>query len=658
MTRRVVLHLALSLGVLGSISLPALAAVAPPPQPAAAAAGAVTPVAGQTGRTTMIIDGAPTLTELSYERLLEESLRQSLSAYLGPDQFLLQVRVGITQVRDPQSVAPAPIAPQPQTAWQAPPPPPDEPAAAEIEAAPGLPGLPGISADDRPTLERRTIRRQPPAVPPQPQLAPQAPQTAAAPTYTQHIDRIRISLVLPNTLKATEEDFIKNLVFQRADLNLARGDTLDISHRDFPRAAGAVAPGLASTLPGAAPTHDIPGWLWGVVGALGTATLLLAVGALTRRRPEMPPQMPFANLPAPVPAAPAPAASAESLLASLEAARMADPGPVRQELLVALLENPDAGQRYLRRVLGEEGGLAKAAILTKAIGSGLSKRLFAGMTPEEWRSIDMTALDQKGTKGDEQRAVLEEAYTAILKDQVASMTGDKTSPFAFLNTLDDSQLVYLMEDEGPRVQALVLSQLPADRAVGLMRLKTPAEQGAIAAAMGELHLLPLSAFHDLAHHLAEKAAEAPTFETAVTNGLGLLVNLLDHSDRTTEQGILSGLSSQNPRLFAQVREAYLTFDDLAKVPREVLKDALREIEKETLAEALRDAPEGVKEAVIGSLTDRARRIVEESLQTDPVAHLGEAKIEAIRKDLVSRVRQLMAAGRFTMKDLQIAKENA
>jgi len=205
---------------------------------------------------------------------------------------------------------------------------------------------------------------------------------------------------------------------------------------------------------------------------------------------------------------------------------------------------------------------------------------------------------------------------------------------------------------------LVLSQLAADRAVGLMRLKTPSEQGAIAAAMGELHLLPKSSFLDLANHLAEKASRAPSFETPVTNGLGLLVNLLDHSDRSTEQGILSGLSSQNPQLLAQVRESYLTFDDLARVPREVLKDALREVEKESLAEALRDAPEAVREAIVASLTERARRIVEDTLGQPAPAGQDEAKLEAVRKDLVMRVRQLIQAGRFSMREILSGKEEA
>lgn len=586
-------------------------------------------------------ENAPSLTELSYERLLEESLRQALAAYLGEDQFVLQVRVAFSQI------AQAPAAP----AYTAPAPGLEDPLPPEANDAPPLPGLAGVPLDEGTRRDPRPLRVSPPSVP-----------SNDSGGFLARLDRIRITLVLPNTLRPGEEDFLKNLVFQKADLNFARGDTLDLSRRDFPRGALSLAavtpaalPGGAS-LPGTAPLapNPMPGWAWGLIGAFGTGALLMG-SMLLRRRPEAAstPPMALATVPQHENTK-----AAEAILASLDAQKAQEPLPVRHDLTMLLLDHPEAGSRYLRKLLGDEGGLEKAAKLIRGLGVPLARRLTPGMADREWRAIELASLDQAEIKREDMREAMSEAFYAVLRDHTETPREDKLSPFAFLQAMDDAQLLFLLEEESTRIQALVLSQLAPDRAIGLMRLKPPSEQGAIAAAMGELHLLPMSAFQDVAKHLAQKAAEAPSFETAVTNGLGLLVNLLDHSDRLTEQGILSGLSSQNPRLFAQVREAYLTFDDLARVPREVLKDALREADKESLAEALRDAPVGVKDAIIGSLTDRARRIVEESLEGPPVAAVAEAKVEAIRKDLVGRVRQLMQAGRFSMKDLAPVQEEA
>lgn len=622
MTRRLVLQIALSLSLVATAGAPVVAAIAPLP-------------VFQTAPTRLMLgESNPSLVELSYERLLEESLQQSLSSYLGADNFVLQVRVAIAN--DPSVPRTFPAQPTPQ----AQPPAAEEPISpeADFDSIPALPGL-GIPADERP---RRTARSAPNIPLPQPPNAQQAP-AFAQPASVPRIERIRVSLVLPSSLRSADEDYVKNLVFQRADLNFARGDTLDLARRDFPRTGLPAAQEKPSGL---------PPWLWAILGALGASALIGGV-LMLRRRPEPAIAPPIPVLPVPSPNMQA----AEALLASVTTGKAAEP-PMRQDLLVMLLERPEIGERYLRRLLAEEGGLEKAATFSTAMGLNVAKRLFSGLHANEWKAIELTSLDQKDVTREDQQAALEEALFAMLRDRTELQGKGKTTPFSFLATLDDSQILYVLEEEGPRVQALILSQLPPDRAVGLMRLKSPAEQGAIAAAMGELHLLPMSSFIDLAHHMAEKATMAPSFQTPVTNGLGLLVNLLDHSDRATEQGILSGLSTQNPRLLAQVREAYLTFDDLAKVPRNVLKDALREVDKETLAEALREAPDAVKDAIVASLTERARRIVEDVLAQGPMQKQEAASIEAIRKDLVGRVRQLMQAGRFAVKELTIPKEEA
>lgn len=646
MTRRLVAHLALTVSLVAALGTPVLAAIAPVPDMQA-------PLSLQAPQTRIAIgDQGPTLAELSYERLLEESLQQSLAAYLGPDQFLIQVRVALSAASSP---AQSPMTMQPQ-AMQAPMAAPQAPAlelqaeepAAELEDSPMLPGLGNLRADEAPFQRRRPSRQLAAPSAPMPAMAPIQPQAPIAqPQAAQapRIERIRVSLVLPTGLRSGDEDYVKNLVFQRADLNFARGDTIDVARRDFPGHGGIASPPASSA--------PMPPWLWAVLGLLVGAG---AVGAFAflRRKPE--------PLVAPQPQAPVSAVgentrAAEAILASLQAQnKPQDLLPVRQDLLVQLLDSPDSGERFLRKVLSEEGGLDKAVALTRAMGVNVAKRLFTGLLPQEWKAIELASLDKKDVPAEDQRAVLEEALYSVLREKSEQQGTDKRSPFAFLSTLDDSQIIYLLEDEGPRVQALLLSQLPPERAVGLMRLKPPAEQGAIAAAMGELHLLPMSSFMDLASHLSDKATKAPSFETAVTNGLGLLVNLLDHSDRATEQGILSGLSSQNPKLLAQVREAYLTFDDLAGIPREILKDALREADKESLAEVLRDAPAPVRDAMIAALTDRARRIVEDALGAPPVVIRDAAALDAIRKDLVARVRQLMQLGRFTLKELRIPQE--
>ncbi len=620
--------IALSLGPLGMSAWAAF-----PPSPGASEQ-----------RPDLLAAGA-SMTELGYERMLEDSIRQSLSAFLGPDPFMLTVRVGLRYPLPPAAAAPVPQ---------------DEPDdwMDEGEDPPPLPGLPGLRAQEPPRLPRRprNTRELPPAQP-----------GVAVPM----VERIRIALVLPTTVREQDEDTIRNLIHEKAALDLGRGDSLEISRREFPRGAGAAAvpavtfppapgqPGATPAAPGPIPSPDggLPPWAWGLLGALGTATIGMGMALLSRRDRPYPIQSPS------LPAQPAPQGALEArpqavaLVPQASASRDASDWGGKQELMVLLLEHPDLGEKHLVRLMAAEGGMPRAAALVRGIGLPVARRLFTGIPASDWTALELAGIDQRHGESPDLREVLDEALYALMRERTERRSQDRTSPFAFLGTLDDSQLQYILEDEGPRVQALVLSQLAPERAVSILRQRGVGEQGAIAAAMGELHLLPKASFLDLAHHMSEKAALAPKLESAITDGLGLLVNLLDHSDRATEQGILSGLSSQNPRLLAEVREVYLTFDDLARVPREVLKDALREVDKQHLAEALREAPTSVQEAVKDGLTERARRIVEETLAVPPAPTTDGGEVEAIRRDLIQRVRKLLSLGRFSMQDLAPVAED-
>lgn len=541
---------------------------------------------------------------LGYERYLEESLHRGLSAYLGQDRYMVQVKAVLSEtVSLPQLMAPA--APtQPMAEIPA-------PAEPESDQPPVLPGL---------ALEGTRLDTVMPA-PQAPARAPvtYAPQPMPALSEAQRkIDRLRVSVMVPRSLSTTDEDFIRNMVMQKVDHQLVRDVSVEISRRDF----------AAQPLPMAG-ASGVPGWL--LLGLAGLGGLVVGLVASRLR----------GQAPAPVAAAPVPMSAPAAQPIKVEAPRRSEEDP-RHDLTVLLLSEPELAERFISQLLAGEMGIERAAVLSKALGMGVSRRLFANVPDAVWSQIELKQLEKDETSSEETQQAVRDALRTILRDrhQGAATSSRRQSPFAFLETLDDSQILYVLQEESPRVQALVFSQLPPGRAVGLMQLLNPGELGAITAAMGDLSSIPLSAFNDIALHLATKASEAPRFSTAVTNGVDYLVGLLDHSDRVMEQRILQELSTQNPQVLQQVRASYLSFDDIPKLSKDALRDAVRDFPKEQLAEVLRDAPEPVVTALMGALNERGRLIVEEALKGPSLLDVNPAARDAMRRDLVSRIRQI------------------
>jgi len=602
------------------------------------------------------------LEELSYEKLLEESLKQAMSSYLGNDRFIVQVRVKMQRI---QGQGPRPLQVLP---------PPLQPALTA-----NLPGTDPLDPDevDLPGLPARPAAARPAAAPvaAPPSLPPVAQQAAGpvAEAAGLRIDRVRILTVIEKNLAQEERDFIEKLIYQKADLNFARGDSLEIMNRQFPptlqKAAALAATGTdsvttAAGLPVAAPLAAgaapfagesdpaIRTMLATLLGLLGLGLILGLVALLRRRKPapgsDAPPAWASALMPQPAKEAQVPAGpSAEEQ----RAARAAQ--ALRQEIVAMLLEQPELASPMIGGLARREEGLQKVANLLRVLGMAQAARTVPGLADEERTRVEAALLSTREVAADEAVAVLEEAYPLLVaaKAEQGAQVGRKLAPFSFLDRIDDSQVLWILQDEGSKVRALVLSQLPYKRAAGLMAKWPVEEQGPVATALGELEAIPLTTFESIAEKLAMKASQAPSFSAVVTDGVGLLVNILDNADATTEQRILDNLKTQNPDMMRKVRELYLTFADLPRLPAAVIKDAVRELDPGVVAQAIRDAEEPLQEAVLGAMTDKRRALLMDALERLEGQPVDPDGAETARREVVGRIRDMVRQGRFSMKTL-------
>ncbi len=569
-------------------------------------------------------DAGLALDELSYERLMEQSLTQAVDSYLGGDRFIIQVQVAMSRA-GATAGSPVPVAPQ-----------------VGNDTFP-LPGLPGLNS--APVTAANQV--------PEPLVPPGAPLTEPAIPAGLSVDRQRILVVVDRSLTQDDRDFLKTLIDQKANLDYARGDDLRFEQRNFP---GGPAEALVAS--GSPPVPSLPAgnatrwWLEALVALLGVG-LLAALFALLRRKPGI--------VPAPaLPQGPGPA-----LLAELQAAPLApvdDPlqkadreaAILRQELVVMLLEYPDLGVAFVQDLLKKEDGSRKAAIVLRALGLQGSSRMFSGLAASQWGKVEAEFPAAREASPAETHRAIEEAYQVLVAERAASLatgSGRKNSPFAFLDKLDDSQIVFILEEEGIKIKALALSQLPIKRAAALLRRWPPEEQGAIASAIGELEAVPITAFQSIADKLAAKAEQAPSFSAIVTDGVQLLVDILDNADDATERRILDTLRTSNPSMMRRVKEVYFTFEDIPRLPPALIKDAVREMDPVRLATALRGTDQGMDERILDVLTERRRALVMDGIEELESRPPEPQAVGDARRELVTRIRTLIAQGRFSLKSL-------
>lgn len=104
---------------------------------------------------------------------------------------------------------------------------------------------------------------------------------------------------------------------------------------------------------------------------------------------------------------------------------------------------------------------------------------------------------------------------------------------------------------------------------------------------------------------------------------------------------------------AEVKRLHFTFDDLPKLPHDILSDILKSVEASEVAYALKGQPEEIKELFINSLPQRTQIILEDEIELLEGPQ-PRRKVKAAQKAIVDKARELEKEDRFKLEDFMEA----
>jgi len=219
----------------------------------------------------------------------------------------------------------------------------------------------------------------------------------------------------------------------------------------------------------------------------------------------------------------------------------------------------------------------------------------------------------------------------------------------------------MLADEHPQTQALVLSRVSPETAAEVLdalgaerqvevtrRIAALAAVDPVVAAEAVRGLIEqwsasqAQADRRMAENPAREAKAPDPAEAGLVaspaGGVSAAARILNHAGAATEQAVMDGLSGMAPALAESIRKRMFVFDDVALLPRTVLRAALDALASDELAIALRTAGPAVTEKVLSSLDrDAAGKVRREMERIGPV-RLSD--VEAAQERVVSAVRRL------------------
>ena len=462
--------------------------------------------------------------------------------------------------------------------------------------------------------------------------------------YRNSINKLTITVVLDKNLQDEQVEFVRNLITRKARLDELRGDALKIVRTEFK--------GMSDQQVALGWWQQYQGWVMMFCFGLMMLLLLLSLYLFNKRltetlRENQRRSENFDNFT--VPAAVEMAPLKDSAENGSNADRRRQLNEMRQELVTIGLGQPKLFQQKISEQLNS-GNSQNIVALYDVMGKSLFRSLCPKMLSEDLEGL----IDQ----AEHQPLDSEQKFSGLnnLRQDLLRTLGDDNGgnePFAFLEKLNDSQVLYLIKEEDTRIKALLLSQLPSKRAASLVQRLEGREQSAVAYELGEFETLPVSTFKDVADRLAQKSLKVPSFENVSANGLSVLINMLDTMSSGEETRLLKTLKADKPETYYRLRQVYYTFSDLMRTPDRVIANELRDIDRVTMALSLCGAPIEFKRHVLVGLPSKLRSSVISELKIQE-GQAGKEQVEQARNKVVSSMREVLKSGRFSMDELMTA----
>ena len=295
-------------------------------------------------------------------------------------------------------------------------------------------------------------------------------------------------------------------------------------------------------------------------------------------------------------------------------------------------------------------GLDKAGLLFQMLGESLALTLFNDMTESDLLKIRIRSKELKNIPVSIKKEVLEEFYFKLLSNQNKNPEKESNEAlFEFLNKLNNEQFFYLLANESSRVIALAVDQVDdAKKQNFFSRIEDPLQKNEIIMEIGNLDNIPLEAVVTIANDLKQKVAFLPAPKEFSRGGGESMAKILSQMDADEAQQYLDQIQVDDVELYNDIKQYYLTFEDLLNMPEHLMKDFWMnpDVDPDNLAKALRSYDEEVTNTIVAYLPKR-----KQAMFTPVDKPISKKDIRSARAQLVALARTLVDDGQFSMDDI-------
>jgi len=253
-------------------------------------------------------------------------------------------------------------------------------------------------------------------------------------------------------------------------------------------------------------------------------------------------------------------------------------------------------------------------------------------------------ISQGGT--DFARAALERAVGPRKAQEILERVSTRVaSGFYILKNVAAEQIVPFISQEHPQTVALILSQLDAPQASGILGGLPERMQSDVAYRIATMENVTPTVIREIEEALEANLREMLGGDKDV-GGPGVVADMLNLSGSSVERNVLDQMDAADPEVAESVRNLMFTFEDVSKLQDREIQALMREVDQKDMVIALKGASEEMQEKILSNLSGRVRTFITEEMEY--LGPMRMSEVEEVQLRIVQVVRQLEEQGQVTI----------
>ncbi len=248
------------------------------------------------------------------------------------------------------------------------------------------------------------------------------------------------------------------------------------------------------------------------------------------------------------------------------------------------------------------------------------------------------------------REMLEKAYGKRRADEMIkkAMPLEGKKPFDYLNDADSEKVYYLLKDENPGMQTLVLSRINPQKAAAVINLMSPGEKKEVVMRLAKMEPVSPEVLARVDHAMHEKSLNQTTEKAEVVDGRNALAQILKKMDLDSENDILDSLSENDPDLSEDLRHRLFTIDDVVNSDDKFIQGRLRLMDDSDVAYLIAGKTDAFRDKILDNVSSARRMDILQ--QEDLLKPMRKKDVDKITAEFCSILRRAYEEGHLIIKD--------